>query len=88
MCSCVPPFCGSCVENVIALSVVHRETSLDMGGQEKKILLKAVSFLERGQEVLLIGQPGRELKKDASRAGVPFKPVHMTPKLNFQENFG
>ena len=80
MCSCAPPFCGSCVEDVIALSVVHRKTSLDVGGQEKKILLNAVSFL--------IGQPGRELKKDASRTSVPFKPVHMTPQLNFQENFG
>ena len=49
-----------------------------MGGQEKRILLEATSLIERGHEVLLIGQPDGELKREANQAGVPFEPVRMS----------
>ncbi len=60
-----------------ALSVVHTEASPGMGGQEKRILLEAGGLIERGHEVLLVGQPNGELAKEARAAGVPFEPMCM-----------
>lgn len=59
------------------LRVIHTEASPGWGGQEKRILLEAVSLRERGHRVLLIGQPGSLLRREAERAGVPFRPVRM-----------
>lgn len=60
-----------------ALSVVHTEASRGLGGQEKRILLEAASLIERGHEVLLVGQPDGRLRKEADEAGVPFEPMRM-----------
>ena len=59
------------------LSVVHTEASPGLGGQEKRILLEAVSFIERGHKVLLIGQPDGELRREARQLRVPFEPMRM-----------
>lgn len=60
-----------------ALRVIHTEASRGLGGQEKRILLEAISLRERGHSVLLVGQPASLLRREAERAGVPFRPVRM-----------
>ena len=60
-----------------ALSVVHTEASRGLGGQEKRILLEAASFIERGHEALIVGQPDGKLRKEAEEEGVPFEPLRM-----------
>ena len=57
--------------------MVHTEASRGLGGQEKRILLEAVSLRGRGHDVLLVGQPDGLLRREAERAGVPFRPVAM-----------
>ncbi|OGL61796.1 MAG: hypothetical protein A3J27_10035 [Candidatus Tectomicrobia bacterium RIFCSPLOWO2_12_FULL_69_37] len=59
------------------LRVIHTEASRGLGGQEKRILLEAVSLRERGHGVLLVGQPDGLLRREAERAGVPFRSVRM-----------
>ncbi len=50
---------------------------MGLGGQEKRILLEAVSLQERGHRVLVVGQPDSLLKTETGRAGVPFREVRM-----------
>lgn len=85
MYSCAPPFCGSYVEDVSALSIVHTETSPGMGGQEN-VLLEATNFMERGHMVLLTGQSDGESRGEASQTGAPVELVQLIPRLILQEN--
>jgi glycosyltransferase involved in cell wall biosynthesis len=50
---------------------------MGLGGQEKRILLEAVSLQKRGHRVLVVVQPDSLLKTEAGRAGVPFREVRM-----------
>ncbi len=77
MFSCVPPFSGRAAEGVRSLKILHTESSRGWGGQEKRILLEAVSLQERGHRVLIAGQPDALLKPEAEGAGVPFWAVRM-----------
>jgi glycosyltransferase involved in cell wall biosynthesis len=57
--------------------ILHTESSLGWGGQEKRILLEAVSLQEKGHQVLVVGQPDSLIKAEAEKAGVPFRAVRM-----------
>lgn len=86
MCSCAPPFYGSYVGNVNALSVADTEASPEMGGRGNRILLEPASDVECGCKVLLTGWPDGELK--TTEAGVAFEPAWLTPEFCLEENLG
>lgn len=86
MCSCAPPFYGSYVGNVNALSVADTEASPVMGGRGNRILLESTSHVECGRKVLLTGQPNGELK--TNQAGMAFEPAWPTPESYLEENLG
>jgi len=81
MCSCAPFFCGSCVEDVNALSVVHTEASSGMDGWEEGFLPEAASLDGRRREISLIGRSDGEPGGGASQAGAPHESI-------FAENDG
>lgn len=84
MCSCAPPFYGSYVGNVNALSVADTEASPVMGGRGKRTLLEPASHVECGRKVLLTGRPNGELKTTEAR--VAFEPAWPTPGFFLEEN--
>lgn len=60
-----------------SLNILHTEASPGLGGQEKRILLEAESLRKRGHSVLVAGQPGSLIGKEAVHAGIPFRGVRM-----------
>lgn len=75
--SCVPPFFGKAAEGVKSIKILHSESSLGWGGQEKRILLEAMSLQERGHRICLVGQPGSLIQFEAERAGLTFRAIRM-----------
>ena len=60
-----------------SLNILHTEASPGLGGQEKRILLEADSLQKRGHRVLVVGQPGSLIGKEAERGGIPYRSVRM-----------
>lgn len=60
-----------------SLKIIHTEASEGFGGQEKRILLESVSFIEKGHEILIVGQPNSRLGKEAVSRSIPFCKLRM-----------
>ncbi len=57
------------------LSVLHTEASRGFGGQEMRILAESRWLLDHGHQAILLCQPDSRLHEEASREGIPLKPV-------------
>lgn len=59
------------------IRILHTESSRGWGGQEKRILLEAVSLQQRGHHIYIAGQPDALLKREAERARIPYREIRM-----------
>jgi glycosyltransferase involved in cell wall biosynthesis len=57
-------------------TILHTESSLGWGGQERRILAEAMAMRERGHRLLLAGDPRGELLERGERAGFPGFPLN------------
>lgn len=56
-------------------TILHTESSLGWGGQERRILAEAVAMRDRGHRLLLVGDPRGELLPRGERAGFTVFPL-------------
>lgn len=57
------------------IRVLHTESSLDLGGQELRVLREAEGMTKRGYPAILAVSPESRLRHEAERAGIPVEPV-------------
>ncbi len=57
------------------IRVLHTESSLDLGGQELRVLREAEGMTKRGYPVILAVSPESRLRREAEQAGIPVEPV-------------
>lgn len=60
------------------LSILHTESSLELGGQEFRILAEATGMMGRGHRVYLAVQASSEINACAERNGLPVACLRMT----------
>ena len=60
-----------------SLKIIHTEASKGFGGQEKRILLESTSLIDKGHEILIVGQPNGELGVKAKSKSIPFRQLRM-----------
>ncbi len=60
-----------------SLKIIHTEASKGFGGQEKRILLESISLIEKGHEILIVGQPNGQLEEKSISQSIPFRKLRM-----------
>lgn len=63
-------------------TILHTESSLGWGGQERRILAEAQAMRARGHRLLLAGDPRGELLGRGERAGLPVFPLSFGGRRN------
>jgi len=71
MSTCRVPF----AKWIVAVRIVHTESSTVMGGQERRVLAESVGMRERGHEVWIATPPGGALADRAAEVGIDVIPM-------------
>jgi len=59
------------------INLLHTESSMNLGGQELRVLLEMEGLESRGYRSLLVARPGSRILKEASGRGLDSYPVEM-----------
>jgi glycosyltransferase involved in cell wall biosynthesis len=60
------------------LTIMHTEASPGWAGQEIRLLTEAQAFAKRGFRVVVVGQPGAPLTRQAAQRGLPVHALRMS----------
>src|SRR5436309_7906022 len=62
--------------------IIHSESEIGWGGQERRILAELAGFQRRGCEICLLADPHSRIYERASSAAIPLHPLNVA-KLRF-----